>query len=57
MPSANVVVSSSATPSTAATISQTIHAIMAAPQRWVPHAVSAAKGAGTGGALVPSPQR
>jgi hypothetical protein len=32
MPSANVVVASSATPSTAATISQTIHATMAAPQ-------------------------
>ena len=31
MPSANVVVASSATPSTAATISQTIHATMAAP--------------------------
>jgi hypothetical protein len=52
MPSANVVVMSSATPSTAATISQTIHA-MAAPlrnfraARWRRHAV------GSGETLVP----
>src|SRR5579875_1220028 len=41
MPSANVVVISSATPSTAATTSQTIQASMAAPQENVPRGVLA----------------
>ena len=52
-PSANVIVTSSATPSTAATISQTIQATMAAPQGNSARGHRAANPYGAGKSLVP----